>query len=208
MGNKADQHKLIAAARAAFKKLEKRKSVSRDDLAPILESARSPWVASRTGAGHLLAALAAQHPAAQECIREMMASRKSQERDGAVYLLNDQLPRSLSLEVLRQALDDRSSTVRVGASRKCDMLELRELVPELERRIALETDPRAKQTLEFHTAILRDGYVIQGKGEDLSICIRVKGRWSSGWSNQLITKKDLGPKKLKAIIAKMRAEWI
>jgi hypothetical protein len=201
-GIKGDQLTLILAALDAFKTLEKRKKFSRKDLTPILDAARSRWVASSCSGGTMLATLAITHPVAQECIREMIASRKKQERDSAVYLLDGRLPRSLIVGVLRQALSDRSHVVRTRAAQKCDTLELRELLPDLERQRAVETDSYAKREFEFHTTILRDGYLVREEGDELAVTIRNQ----SGWSTRFITKKDLEPKRLKAIIDHMRAK--
>jgi hypothetical protein len=198
-----EQRRLIFAALDSFELLVGTPTVSPEDLAAIMEAARCPWVAVGDIGGRALAELAGRHQAAQDAFRVMIASRKSSERLQAVDHLSARMPTSLNQEILRRGINDRSKSVRLCAARKCDRLHLREMLPELEQRVEVEPAPELKQRLEFHIAMIRDGYLIERKEDgEIQLCVRKR----NGWSWQEISQEDIDNGRVLSLVAEEQAK--
>jgi hypothetical protein len=108
------------------------------------------------------------------------------------------MPRDLLCQLRTRGLNDRSKTVRVWAAHQCDTLRLTEMVPEMTRRAAREPDSWVKAKLEFHAAMLRDGYHVErGEGGRLRLC----GRTRDGWSYQEVSPEDVDGGRIPALAA-------
>src|SRR5262249_36511416 len=106
-------------------------------------------------------------------------------------------------ELLGQALTDRGKRVRSRAAYVCDALRQAEMVPGMLRQAEVEPEADVKRELEFHAAMIRDGYVVEPKeGGGLTLHIRLR----AGWTCQDITQKDVDRGRVPAIVAKRRAE--
>jgi hypothetical protein len=141
---KSEERRLIFAALDSLEALARAPSATREELAAIVEAARSRWVAVWDIGGRALADLACQHSAAQEVFGELMASRKNSERFQAVSCLAAGMASPLLQELLSRGPNDRSKNVRVRAAMMCDTLRLREMLPELGHRAAIEADPEVQ----------------------------------------------------------------
>ena len=136
-------------------------------------------------------------------MRELLNSTKANERFSIVTALKSCVPKSLLREMIRQALNDKSARVREMAASRADSLELEELVPDLQSRLALEEHPRVKKTLEFSVAMLRDGYFFRWRADGTpTVTIRTK----RGWEIPRITERDIEAGRLKSIIARAKAK--
>src|SRR5205823_4394246 len=113
-----------------------------------VDAARCRWVQVWTTGGDALADLAHKYSAAQDAFRQLMESPKRNERFQTIYCLRPGMPKSLLQELLYRGLNDRSKRVRTRAAQNCDTLLLREMLPELCRRAAIESDPEVKRALE------------------------------------------------------------
>jgi hypothetical protein len=197
------ERRVIFAAMDCFEALKGKKDVARNQLEPVLAATRCPRPAAWEIGGRLLAALGEKHPAAQEAFRELMASRKADERFQAVLSLSGRLPGSLLQDLLGQALTDRSKRIRSRAAYMSDVLQLREMVPGMLRQAEVERDADVKRDLEFHAAMIQDGYMVESKeGDGLTLHIRLR----DGWTWQDIKQSDVDRGRVPAIVAKRRAE--
>lgn len=181
------ERQLIFAALDAYEALTDATAVLRRDLEPITTAARTRSVAVWDVGGRALAELACHHLEAQEIFRDLATSKKNNERFQAISSLSKAMPKPFVRDLLGRALNDRSKSVRLRAAMICDSLRLKELLPELRSRAAIEPDAQVKHELEFHATMIRDGYQIEHKDGRLSLCIRVR----NGWSWQDITQVDI-----------------
>ncbi|HEY7425636.1 MAG TPA: hypothetical protein VH682_15500 [Gemmataceae bacterium] len=205
---KDEEGRVIFTAMDSFEALKQAKVISREKLEPIIAAARCPRRAAWDVGGRLLAELAQTNQAAQEAFRELVASRKASERLQAVLSLSARMPVALLQELLSQTVNDRSKRVRQWTAEQCNMLNLREIVPELLRRAETEPDPDVKRGLEFNAALIRDGYRVEIKeGGRLRLYIRLR---DGGLTSQDISQKDVKRGRVPAIVTKCLAElsWL
>ena len=112
---------------------------------------------------------------ARQTWRTLASDPSATARRHAVAFLHEEMPAELHLEIVRRALGDRSSKVRVKAIEMAGSLELRELLPELTALRARETDAELSKQLDLELALMRDGYVLEpleGKTHEYWIRIR------------------------------------
>jgi hypothetical protein len=201
---KEEERCLIVAAMGSFESLNQVKACSREQLAAIMAAACSRWQAAQGYGGRFLAELAGKHPAAQAAFRELVAFRKYDVRLQAIMHLSIKMPRQLLQELLGQAITDRSKGVRTWAAYQCDILQIREMVPEMLRQAEVEPDAAVKRDIEFHAAMTRDGYLIERKeGGGLTLHIRLR---NAGWTWQDISQEDVDRGRVPGIVAKRQAE--
>lgn len=105
-------------------------------IAPILEAASSTRIPLYESATELLGALAANHEVARRAVIDMASNSKAQVRFNAILCVNESVPRSLALQIVRNGLYDKSARVREKAADWAYRCRLNELVPDL--RVALE----------------------------------------------------------------------
>lgn len=194
-----DRKRMAHAALDAYEKLAKRKRIRPDELEPIVIAAKCPYSFVWEIGTKFILCLAETNSTAQNAIRDIVVNaRKVNERFQMVAKLRSGLPESFCEELIRQALNDKGNRVREKAAEAPDRLHLKRLVPDLENRLQMETHPNAKRSLEFHTVMLRDGYLLENDGQgNAKITIREK----DGWSSQFITQSDIDEGKLEEIIA-------
>jgi hypothetical protein len=157
-----DRPKKLLAERAmdAFEALEHRKTIRADDLAPIIEAARSPHMVAWDIGMHFLCRLAAAHDVAREAMRNLGAYRKSGVRSNLILVLHDRLPKEFCIEMIRRALTDKSKRVRGLAADQARILILHELLPDLTRRADHEVEPKLKFAMKWAIALIRDRYFV------------------------------------------------
>jgi hypothetical protein len=200
-----EERGIILAAMDAFERLRPEATLSGAQLQALVVATRSQRLAACSMGCRLLGKLACQHGAAQEAYREVLASGKAKVRLEAIFWLHPEMPRPLLQDVLGQRLADRSKHVRKQAARKCDLLNLREIVPALLRQAEVEADAEVKRELEYHARMIQDGYVIERDAQGgLTLSVRLKGGCVT-W--QEIKRKDVDRGNVPALVAKLRAHW-
>lgn len=157
-----DRPKKLLAERAmdTFEALEHRKTIGADDLTPIIEAARSPYIVAWDIGMHFLCRLAAAHDVARDAMRNLMAYGKSQVRVNLIGVLHDRLPKEFCIEIIRRALTDKSKRVRDVAADRARVLILHELLPDLTRRAEDEVEPKMKFAMNWAVALIRDRYFV------------------------------------------------
>lgn len=194
------KRRLLLAAIDAYDHCHRARNASASEIAPIVKAAKSRFTRVWEIAADFLMRLTPKHPAAREAALEMLKSDKVNERFQLVASLRRPAPKALLAEMVRAALRDKSFRVREKAAEAADRLQLRRLLPDLEAILAEEEHPTARRAIEFHAAMLRDGYLL--RDEDGEPCLWVRTRW--GWSTPPITKKAVEKGRLKSIVAKAR----
>lgn len=157
-----DQSKKILAERAmdAFEALKNREKIGADDLTPIIEAARSPYLVAWDIGMHFLCRLAAGYEVARDSMRDLMACGKSQVRVNLIAVLHDRLPKEFCIEIIRRGLADESKRVREIAADRARILILHELLPDLIRREADELEPKMKFAMKWAISLIRDCYFV------------------------------------------------
>ena len=157
-----DVKRPLLAAIDAYESCRKRKTITREMLAPIVSAALSNRAALWGSSTDFLAELTWKHRAAREAVQEMAASRDGKARFNAVLSVGRGAPRGFRVAVLRPLIADRSSEVRWRAAESAVWVhDLPELLPDLERALASETNRKAKQTIDWAVRIMRDGYIAE-----------------------------------------------
>lgn len=196
------KRKLIDAALDAFVRLQRKRRISANDLEPIVAAARCRFRAVWDMGTDLLLYLSTRHSAARVAVREILRSRKVNERFQMVASLSPDVPKALAIELIRAALEDKGNRVREKAAEAADRLGLKEVLPDMEKQLRIERHRNAKSSLEFHVAMVRDGYFLQYENGGPNLWVRNK----DGWGGALITQDDVDQGRLQAIIADARSE--
>jgi hypothetical protein len=189
------------AAMDAYERADATGVLSPSDLALVMAAASDRHVVVWDVGVELLLRLSARFVEAQDAVREMSGSRKVNERFQLVASLKAGPPEALLREVILRALDDKGYRVREKAAEASDRLQMTDLLPHLEARLAIETDPRIRAALTFHSAMLRDGYLVKRDDDGPQIWIRTQ----QGWISPTIQEADLEPERLARIVREARA---
>jgi len=153
----------LRAALDAYDRIQRQKRIDSADLQPIVDVARSHRRPLYENASNLLEALTADHREARDAVAEMAKDRKAQVRFNAIICLGRRTPREFCVNLLCQALSDKSARVRQKAADWAQRLDLSEIVPDLERALSNETHAGAKRTIEFGLRLMRDGYILDDR---------------------------------------------
>ena len=201
---KDDKRKVILSALDVFDQLQEVRNLTAGQLTPIIDAVRCPLPGAWDIGGRLLAALAVTQNVAQEAFRNLVASPKANERLQAVLSLSPKMPPELLQEFLSKTINDRSNRVRLWTAEMSDRLLLREMLPKLLERATVETESEVRRALEFHAAMIRDGYLVRREEDGrLNLIIRLPG---GGATSQEIKQKDVDRGRVPAIVAKRLAE--
>jgi hypothetical protein len=131
----------------------------------------------------------------------MLDSRKASVRFQAIALLGiSHVPKPIAAELIRKALRDKAHKVRAEAAAVAERLGLAELLPELLQALRVEGHALAKKLLEFHIALLRDGYVLECEHDQPILTVKL-APGIGWWRSFPVTRKDITDGKLKAIVA-------
>jgi len=145
----SDRKQLANEALNTFEILSARKTIEPFDLEPIIQAAKSPYLVAFDIGTEMLVRLAVNNLTAQSVIREIvLGARKENERFRMIAALNNDLPREFTIELLRKALYDKGKRVREKAAAMADTLELKELLPEIDKCLHSEPHPITKKGIE------------------------------------------------------------
>jgi hypothetical protein len=183
-----------------FKRSVRVRTVSAAHLRPILAKARSRLLDDWWTAMDLLTALAGKNAGVQDALFALSNSKKVNHRFAVVACLSPLVPKSLAKKILRKALDDRASTVRQKAAEAADRLGFEDLTADMEQRLAREADPKTRKALQFHVAMLRDGYFLEWKEGEPRLTVRA----NSGYWDARVTRQDIARGRIPSIVKRVR----
>lgn len=138
---------LLVAAFDAYDVIVDERRIDPSLLGPIVEGAsswRRPVLETAVG---LLGKLARDYALARDAVDKMAVDPRSYVRFNAILCLEKTTPIDFTLKLLRQGLRDKSAGVRSKAADWAGRLRLRELVPDLEDALAVETRVNARETI-------------------------------------------------------------
>jgi HEAT repeat protein len=173
-------------------------------LLELADVVRSPNRPLSENAAVLLGELAAKFPQARHLIEAASQDAKLHVRVNALVALSAMDPGELHDAVLRTALNDRSSKLRLLAANKIAGLGLKNLLPDLAQAILRERDPDARRSLERERDLLRDGFHAssQEDGRVWVTCRLPDGSLRS----RFFSSADVESKGLEAIARSLAAE--
>ena len=196
---------LLGRAIDAFDAIEERKCVSSELLAPIVEAASGPRTPLWENAIDLLGRLTGQYGEARDAVVAMAQYPRSHVRLNAICCLKKSTPTEMTLQLLREALRDKSARVRWKAADKAVSLRLREIVPELAQADRVEKHGRAKSEISFSLSMLRDGYILERWADGT---FQVTTFISNGISGRNVTESELQRRGINAIVAEIASGTI
>ena len=146
----------------------------------------------------LLSDLSGQFTEVQEAIETMARDPHSHVRFNAILCIGASTPASMSMQLLRQCLHDKSARVRGKAADWIGRMRLRELVPDLEEASRNETHVEAKDTINFELRLLRDGYILARQSDGT---FSVTARTKIGCIGCFVSESELNRRGIDAIVA-------
>jgi hypothetical protein len=157
-----DEAKKAPAFRAldVYESLTSREDVTAEEIAPVVDAARSPYFVSWGIGFRFLCRLGARYDVARQAMRGLAQASYAELRVRALASLHDRLPKEFSIELARRGLADRSRRVRTASGNVCLQLLLTELLPELEEAARAESHPETKLGLESSVGLLRDAFFL------------------------------------------------
>jgi hypothetical protein len=190
----------MLAAIDAFDIIQEENRVDSALLAPIVEAASSSRRPLCENATSFLGKLTGEYVLARESVDRMALDSRSYVRFNAILCLGKATPLDFAIRLIRQGLRDKSAHVRKKAADWAGSLRLREAVPDLESALTVETNTKAKETIEFELRLLRDGHILEPDSDDgffitAFISNGVGGRW--------VSRVELEQRGIETIIAEM-----
>jgi hypothetical protein len=143
-----------------YETLIHRETVTEEEIAPVVEAARSPYLVSWDIGLRFLCRLGARYEGARQAMRRLMETGKADLRGRTLASTHDRLPKDFCIELVRRGLADRSKSVRTVAGQVCLRLLLTEMLPELEQAARSEPHPKSKFDLEWSIGLLRDAFFL------------------------------------------------
>ena len=125
-----------------------------------MQRARHDQALNRKIACEILVAVGQHAEVARECLSELCRDKKMEVRHWTLAYLSMDLPRDFVLDRLRDALSDRSATVRISASETITGQKIYELQNNLEAAAQVEKNDKAKRALSMNLGLLKDGYYV------------------------------------------------
>jgi hypothetical protein len=209
---KEDESKKRLAHKAldTYAALAERSSITREDLAPVVEAARSAYLVAWDIGMRFLSRLGARHAVAREVMVDLMTAGKAAEKIRVLGALWDHLPKAFCVKLIRQALKDRNKRVRQAAANVARCLILSEMVDELCDAAGLERDAETKWAIEHAVALIRDGYDLYKRPDgSKAFVVRISDGFPAklsypgpGWC----TEEDIKQKGPKAVADEVRRQ--
>ncbi|MGQ0600399.1 MAG: HEAT repeat domain-containing protein [Anaerolineales bacterium] len=194
----------FCAALIGYDHIQVTKKIHETALRYVVNAARSHRATLYGTGTRLLANLTINYKEAREAVLEMLTDKDRRTRSNALLCLHLKTPRSLTLRIVRKALSDKSSGVRVRAAYQALSLGIIQLIPEIERQLAIEHLSGAKSQLQFYLSLLREGYSLVPHAEE-------KAKYSlwvslpDGMISRSISQDEIDRKGVHSLVAELRS---
>jgi hypothetical protein len=146
------------AVAAAFRTISAAEQVDGPSLRTLVDACCNADSRTAELASTYLSLLTPNHPEVRDAVLRMAAVDRWRVRERAMHTVNVRAPGEFGERLARIGLADPSWQVRRRAANLVFAFQLRDLVPELERLLAAEDSPEAKQGMLRALGLLRDGY--------------------------------------------------
>ena len=145
----------------ALSAITAREALSDESLSALSEAASSKRQAVSELASYLLGIASTYEPQAAALILKLSSDSRVHIRHNAILCLVEETPPSISLDVIRRTLFDKSSRVRIKAADWVLRLRLAAAIPLLERAIDAESHRQTLSAMAFTLDLVRDGYRLE-----------------------------------------------
>jgi hypothetical protein len=195
-----DEADLLAVADAYDAALQSG-TLSAEQLQRVVGGASSSRALLWNNATNLLMKLSGKWPAAADAIAAMFRNRKSHVRFAALCSLGRETPVAVTDALLRAGFRDKSSRVRWKAVDRANVLERRNLVPDITAALAAESDDKTRRSMEPDLRMLRDGHWVRPESPGW---FSVTARRHDGTASRTVSDDELKTRGLEAILAELR----
>jgi len=135
---------------------------------------------------------------------EMSNSASASSRFAALCCLSRKTQRTVVDEILIKSIADKSSKVRCKAASAAMTFRKRWLVNAIAATLAAEKNQKARLSLDFSLALLRDGYILkQHSATHLSVTVPTAG---NAITSRLVSVADLNAKGIDALIVQIQSD--
>lgn len=194
---------VMRAAIEAFDAIQAGGKVTQLLLEPIVQAASDSRKMLFQIPVNFLQQLTGRHEEAREAVSRMAVAKRSHTRFNAIMCIGKAAPLSFKLELLRQGLRDKSSSVRLKAADWAGRQRLRELVPELVQALAAEVNDKARKAIEFNLLLLRDGYILETVKDGT---VRVTAFTAYGCGARWFEQTEIDRRGIEAIVAEFASD--
>jgi hypothetical protein len=194
----AAKRRLALAALDAFDRSADSGRLTPPDLATITEAACSRHSRVWNIGTDMLMRVACKWREGQAAIRQILSSAPANARFQVTAAITGDLPKPFAKEIICLALHDKAPRVRDKAAEACGRLKLKELLPDLDARLAFEKNTTVRESLEFFIAMLREGYLVKYRGSEPVLWVQTP----EGYCSPALTQKELDEGSLPELIAK------
>lgn len=201
--NHPQDEPVMRAAIEAFDAIQAGEKVTQRLLQPIIQAASDSRKMLFEIPVDFLDQLTGKHAEAREAVSKMAEDKRSYTRFNAIMCIGKAAPKSFKLQLLRQGLLDKSSKVRLKSADWVGRQRLRELVPELEQALAVETNEKARSTIEFEVKLLRDGYILEAEKDGT---VRVTAFTPNGFGSRWFERPEFERRGIEAILAEFAVD--
>jgi hypothetical protein len=150
----------------------------------------------------LLQALSARWPAlVSRAIERLISSPKAHARFAAMCATTKHADPDVLRATIRRGLLDKSGRVRWKAADRAERLELRDLLPDIERALSVEKNAKTRSTIAYHQQMLRDGYIAKTQADGgISLWVRT----ANGSTGSFFEAEVVRERGIEAIVAELR----
>ncbi|NOU98361.1 hypothetical protein GC093_34845 [Paenibacillus sp. LMG 31456] len=160
--NNVEEKQILLATCDVYDTLEPKETITIDELEPIVNAARNKHMGVWQIGADFLWKLAIKHEVAREAIRNLITSKKVNERLQIIACIRKGVSVPFCKEIILTAIaDKKGKRVREKAAQAFKELNLKELVPIFEDALDREQDDQTKKSIEMYLGLVRDGYVLK-----------------------------------------------
>lgn len=202
--NKPDEIRKLRLITEITEVLDQKKQITGEDLRPVIDATMSKHACVWEEGATLLLRLAARHNLAQQALIKISNAPTAADRFKIMSFLRDgqHVPHEIKVQLLTHGLADKSSKVREFAANSIDALELKELLPMLEKAYVEESNSTTRSVLHFAIQMLRNGYATKDLGAGkFSVTVKLKQTYRVAVVDENAITQDLP-----GIVAKLRHE--
>jgi len=198
--NAADEATALRAA-DAYDAMKQSGRPSQSYLDDLVSAAGDPHRLVWNCAVDLLSRSLKEWPEVAILIAAMLQDRRSTTRFSAMCSVEECMPTHVAGEMIEAGLSDRSGQVRWKAAEAANRLNRTEFVPLLERVVKAEKPGRTRRSLEHSLRMLRDGYILESKGDgSYSLSINT----AEGCAGKFVSETELKSKGIESLVADFR----
>jgi hypothetical protein len=175
--NDIEQKEILITACDVYDLLETNENLTVDEIEPIVITAKNKSMGVWQIGADFLWRLAIKHEAARETIRNLITSKKANERFQVMACYREDVPSWFSKEIILIGINDKKGRrVREKAAEAFYALDLKDLVPIFEDAYAEEKNDKTKSSIGLFLSLVRDGYKLKPIDENtVSLTFRTKG---------------------------------